>query len=153
MKAYRSMEWHHDGAGRRKEEEHQMLTVRNLGGAALFLFGTTFMWLTTSFASEGVHTGGTAWTLTNVLSLLTLLGLTVASWGLFQRSAWWEPVAVVSSLVGVAAVVPYWLAADHAGEAAPGFNVVIHLLGSVGVLVLLLVPTLEAWVSRHVMSG
>lgn len=130
-----------------------MLTIRNLGGVALFLFGTTFMWLTTSFASEGVHTGGKAWTLTNVLSLLTLLGLTAASWGLFQRAAWWEPVAVVSALVGVVAVLPYWLAAQHAGEAAPGFNVVIHLLGSAGVLVLLLVPTLEAWVSRHVMTG
>ena len=28
-----------------------MFTIRNVGGAALFLFGTTFLWLTPSFAS------------------------------------------------------------------------------------------------------
>jgi hypothetical protein len=30
-----------------------MFTVRNMGGVALFLFGTTFLWLTPSFASSG----------------------------------------------------------------------------------------------------
>ncbi len=78
-----------------------MFTIRNLGGVALFLFGTTFLWLTPSFASPGVSTKGVAWSVTQVLAL----------------------------------------------------NVLVHALGSVGVLVLLLVPTLERWVDGHVLAG
>ena len=33
-----------------------MFTVRNLGGVALLLFGTTFLWLTPAFAPKGVAT-------------------------------------------------------------------------------------------------
>jgi hypothetical protein len=33
-----------------------MFTIRNLGGVALFLFGTTYLWLTPMFASRGVST-------------------------------------------------------------------------------------------------
>ena len=62
-------------------------------------------------------------------------------------------MAVVAAVVGLAVLVPYWLAASHAGEPNPGFNAFVHLLGSVGVLVLLLVPTLEHWVNGHVLAG
>jgi hypothetical protein len=50
-------------------------------------------------------------------------------------------------------LIPYWLAAHHSGEPTPWFNVLIHALGDAGVLVLLLVPTLERWVSGHVLAG
>jgi hypothetical protein len=50
-------------------------------------------------------------------------------------------------------LLPYWLAAYHAGEANPAFNVLVHVLGNVGVLVLLLVPSLEQWVNGHVVAG
>ena len=130
-----------------------MFTIRNLGGAALFLFGTTFVWLTPMFATKGVTTSGLAWTLANALSWITLAGFTVATWGLFNKTDWWELTAVGAAIVGLAALVPYWFAANHAGETTPGFNVFIHVLGSAGVLLLLLVPTLERWVSDHVISG
>jgi hypothetical protein len=130
-----------------------MFTMRNLGGVALFLFGTTFLWLTTSFATKGVRTSGTAWSATNVLALLTLAGFTAATWGLFRASGWWEAVAVASAAVGCMAVVPYWIAARDAGEVSPGWNVFVHLIGSAGVFVLLLVPSLERWVSEQVGRG
>jgi hypothetical protein len=60
---------------------------------------------------------------------------------------------VVAAAVGFAVLVPYWIAAHHAGEANPAFNVVIHALGNLGVLVLLLVPSLEHWVDGHVLAG
>ena len=130
-----------------------MFTIRNLGGVALFLFGTTFLWLTPSFAGAGVSTRSVTWSITQVLALVTLALFTAATWGLFTKAGWWEPVAIVAAAVGFLVLIPYWLAASHAGEVNPGFNVAIHALGSVGVWVLLLVPSLERWVDGHVIAG
>ena len=130
-----------------------MFTLRNVGGVALFLFGTTFVWLTPAFATRGLKTTGLMWSTTALLSLVTVAGFSAATLGLFQRASWWEAVAVASAAVGMVALVPYWLAASHAGETTPGFNVLIHALGNAGVLVLLLVPALERWVDGHVMGG
>jgi len=130
-----------------------MFTVRNVGGVALFLFGTTFLWLTPSFASEGVSTTGLAWSITQVLALVTIAGFTAATWGLFKKSGWWEPVAVVFAAVGFVALIPYWIAADRAGETSQGFTVLIEVLGIAGVMVLLRVPRFEHWVDGHVQAG
>lgn len=130
-----------------------MFTIRNIGGIALFLFGTTFVWLTPEFATRGLSTTGMWWSLARWLSLATLLGFTAATWGLFQKVAWWESAALASAVLGVVALLPYWIAAHQAGESTPAFNVFIHALGSAGVFVLLLVPSLERWVDSHVMSG
>jgi hypothetical protein len=62
-------------------------------------------------------------------------------------------VAVVAAAVGFVALIPYWIAASHAGEPNPAFNVLVHALGNIGVLVLLLVPSLEHWVDGHVLAG
>jgi hypothetical protein len=56
-----------------------MFTIRNMGGIALFLFGTTFLWLTPAFAGEGVSTTGIAWSIAQVLALVTLAGFSFAS--------------------------------------------------------------------------
>lgn len=130
-----------------------MFTIRNLGGVALFLFGTTFLWLTPEFASRGISTSSTWWSVTRVLALATLVGFTAATWGLFQRGSWWEATAVASAVLGSLVLLPYWVAAQQAGETTPGFNVLIHALGNAGVFLLLLVPALEQWVSSHVMAG
>ena len=60
---------------------------------------------------------------------------------------------MIAAAIGLLVLVPYWLAASHAGEVNPGFNVVIHALGSIGVWMLLLVPSLEQWVNGHVITG
>jgi hypothetical protein len=130
-----------------------MFTIRNMGGVALFLFGTTFLWLTPSFASQGVSTKGVAWSVTQILALVTVALFTVATWGLFTKAGWWEPLAIVAAVLGFVVLVPYWVAASHAGEVNPGFTALVHVPGSVGVLVLLLVPTLEQWVNGHVIAG
>ncbi|MDD7968135.1 hypothetical protein [Actinomycetospora lemnae] len=130
-----------------------MFTIRTVGGVALFLFGTTFLWLTPMFASPGISTRGAWWAVTQVLALAVLAGFTLATYGLFTRLPWWETVALTSAVLGLIVLVPYWVAAQQAGEVTPWFNALIHALGSAGVLVLLGVPALERWVDGHVVTG
>lgn len=130
-----------------------MFTIRNVGGVALFLFGTTFVWLTPMFAAAEVDTSGVAWSTAAVLAAVTIIGFTIATWGLFRRTDWWEPLAVASAAAGVVTLVPYWIAAQGSGVANPVFDVVIHAAGSVGVVLLLRVPRLEHWVDGHVAAG
>jgi hypothetical protein len=35
-----------------------MFTIRNMGGVALFLFGTTFVWITPEFVTAGLKNTG-----------------------------------------------------------------------------------------------
>jgi len=132
-----------------------VFTIRNLGGVALFLAGTTWLWLTPAFASKDVSTSGTAWAVTRVLCLVTLLAFCAATWGLFARQTWWEQVALFSAAVGLAALVPYWFAATEGGETTgtATYNSFIHVLMVAGIFVLLLVPQLEKWVDQQVMRS
>lgn len=129
-----------------------MFTIRNVGGVSLFLFGSTFLWLTPAFVTKGLSTDGLWWSTTLVLALATLAGFTLATWGLFRRNGWWEPVTIGSAVLGLITLVPYWVAAARAEEPGVGINVAVHLLGGVGVLVLLLVPRLKGWIDGHVMG-
>jgi hypothetical protein len=128
-------------------------TIRNVGGVALFLFGTTYLWLTREFATAGLDTSGVWWGTTEVGALVTVAGFTIATWALFTRRHWWAGAALASATLGTLVLVPYWVAAHAAGETTPWFNVLIHLLGCAGVFLLLLTPRLRAWVDRHVTAG
>jgi hypothetical protein len=130
-----------------------VFSIRNLGGVSLFLFGTTFLWLTPMFAAADVDTAGAAWTAVAFLASVTIIGFTVATLGLFKRTAWWEPLAIACAVTGLVTLVPYWVAAGASGVANPVFDVVIHAVGSVGVLLLLRLPRLERWVHGHVATG
>jgi len=130
-------------------------TIRNLGAVALFLAGTTWLWLAPGTTGRSVSTSATPWAVTRVASLLTLAGFTIATWGLFSRSSWWEAVALAAVAVGLVAVIPYAVAASRDGEpvGATAWNMLTHVMMVAGVFVLLLVPQLEGWVDHHVMGG
>ena len=130
-----------------------MFSIRNIGGVALFLFGTTYLWIMPMFASKGISAKGTLWSISNVLAILTLIGFSVATWGLFKRAEWWDTLAIASAVLGLVALIPFWIAAHHSGEVTPWFTVLIHVIGAAGVLLLLLVPPLRNWVDGHVMAG
>ena len=144
-----------DPRSRVEVEAMIMFTIRNLGGIALFLAGSTWLWLTPAFASRGVSTSGSLWATTRVLSLLTIAMFCVATWGLFARHGWWEAVTLGSAALGLVAVVVYWIAARGGGETTgtATWNAFVHVLMVAGVMALLLVPQLERWVDRHVMRG
>lgn len=132
-----------------------MSTIRTMGGVALLLAGSTWMWLIPAFATKGVTTEGFLWSATWALSLLTILGFCVATAGLFARQSWWEAAAVGSAAVGLVALIPYWFAGTRGGETVGtvAWNASLHVLMVAGIFTLLLVPKLEGWVQQHVMSG
>jgi hypothetical protein len=132
-----------------------MLTIRNTGGVALFLAGTTWLWLTPMFATKGVTTSGFLWSATQALSLLAIAGFCVATVGLFARQSWWETAAITSAVVGLLALIPYWFAGTQGGETTGtvAWNAMVHVLIVAGINTLLLVPQPERWVQHHVMTG
>jgi hypothetical protein len=72
-----------------------MWTFRNLVALGLFLFGTTFLWMTAAMAGKTPPPSGTAWTLANVLAYIAVIGFAIAAWGVFKQYSWWETAAVV----------------------------------------------------------
>lgn len=63
----------------------------------------------------------------------------------FRNTSWWEPIAIVSAIVGLIVLIPYGIGASSLGVANLWTNVALHALGSVAVLVVLLVPPAHAW--------
>ncbi|MGZ4108606.1 MAG: hypothetical protein ACXVP7_02845 [Actinomycetota bacterium] len=130
-----------------------MFNFRNVFAAGLLLFGSTFLWMTAAFAGRTPPPEGTAWTIENVLALLAVVGFTAAAWGVWKELGWWEPVAAVSAVVGLVAVVPYAIALgqSHIVLADPGvwINLVLHTGGSVVVLAIVAWPFAHEWVTHR----
>jgi hypothetical protein len=95
--------------------------------------------------------GGAAWALANAGALVSLALFTLAAWAVFTSRPWWERAAAAGAIIGLAALVPYGIAASSTGVSGPGLNSAIHIAGSAAVLLVLLVPALDrrlrAWLS------
>ncbi len=126
-------------------------TRRNVAAATLLVYASTFLWMTAAFAGTKKPPGGATWTIASVGALASLALFTLAAWGMFKSRSWWERAASAAAIVGLAALVPYGLAASTTGVSGPGLNSTIHIIGSAAVLLVLLVPALErrmtAWLS------
>ena len=126
-------------------------TRRNVAAATLLVYASTFLWMTSAFAGTKNPPGGATWVIATVGALASLALFTLAAWGLFKSRPWWQRAASAGAIVGLAALVPYGLAASTTGVSGPGLNSAIHIIGSAAVLLVLLVPALErrmtAWLS------
>ena len=128
-----------------------MFTFRNLVALGLFLFGTTFLWMTASFAGKTPPPEGAAWTLENALALAAIVVFGAAAWAVFTDRSWWEPAAVAGGIVGLVAVVPYLVAIGGTGGFADlgvEINLGMHAVGSALVLALVWLKPLHGWVVR-----
>jgi cation transport ATPase len=128
-------------------------TRRNVAAATLLVYASTFLWMTSAFAGTKKPPGGATWAIATVGALASLALFTLAAWGVFKSKPWWERAASAGAIVGLAALVPYGLAASSTGVSGPGLNSAIHIAGSAVVLLVVLVPALEhrmtAWLSGH----
>ena len=128
-------------------------TRRNVAATTLLVYASTFLWMTSAFAGTKKPPGGATWAIATVGALASLALFTLAAWGVFKSRSWWERAASAGAIVGLAALVPYGIAASSTGVSGPGVNSTIHIMGSAAVLLVLLVPALErrmtAWLSGH----
>jgi hypothetical protein len=126
-------------------------TRRNVAAATLLVYASTFLWMTASFAGTKKPPGGATWAIANVGALASLALFALAAWGVFTSKPWWERAASAGAITGLAALVPYGIAASSTGVSGPGLNSAIHIAGSAAVLLIVLVPALErrmqAWLS------
>jgi ABC-type uncharacterized transport system permease subunit len=125
--------------------------VRTFLAIVIFLFGTTFWWMHAAMAGQVTAPRGVLWTLTNVLSVLAILGCAATAWAVLRNHGWWVTAALVSGALGLLAValfVPAQRTLDVGlGDMGVQLNVWMHLLGSAGLLVLALTPALRTWIT------
>lgn len=127
-----------------------MFTFRNMVALGLFLFGTTFLWLTPSFLGVNREVADGVWSVVQILVLLTILGFSIAAWGVFKELHWWEPLAIGSGVIGLVVLVPYWMGARQvAGAANVGSNLAVHAFGSVVLVLLLITPLFHKWLTAR----
>ncbi len=94
---------------------------------------------------------GTAWTLTNVLAYVAVIGFAIAAWGVFRQYSWGEMAAAVPGIAGLVAVVPFVAGQSQLDVGFADFGVQInlwmHIPGSAAVTAIVLVPVAHDWVT------
>ena len=130
-----------------------MWTFKNLLAVALFLFGSTFLWMTPAFAGRTPPPTGMAWTLVNLLALAAVAGFTTAAWAVYRHHSWWGPVTLVSAIIGLVALMPFVVGQlqTAAGLADLGvqINLWMHLLGSAAAIAVVRLSGLHSWVAQR----
>jgi hypothetical protein len=139
-----------DGRRLTHEELATMLTLKNLVAVGLFVFGSTFLWMTRDFLANPREGSGGLWSVVQVLVFVTIVGFAAAAWAVFKEASWWEPVALVSAVVGFAALVPYVIGVRQVGDAGVQMNIAIHVAGIAAVLITVLVPAVHGWITKRI---
>ena len=130
-----------------------MWTFKNLLAIGVFLFGSTFLWMTPAFAGKTPPPTGAAWTVVNVLALVAVAAFTVTAWAVFKEYSWWWAAAIVSASVGLLAAIPFLIALRQIemplADMGVQINLWMHVVGSALVLAALTVPNIhDSVVSR-----
>jgi hypothetical protein len=125
-----------------------MWTSKNVVAVGLFVFGSTYLWMTPAFAGRTPPPTGMAWTLVNILALVAVAGFTVAAWTVFKQYPWWGSVTLVSAVIGLVAVIPFAVGQIDIGFADLGvqINLWMHLVGSAAAVAVVLQPGIHGWV-------
>jgi hypothetical protein len=130
-----------------------MWTFKNLVALGLFLFGTTFLWMTPAFAGKTPPPTGAAWTLANILALVALVGFAIAGWAVFKGYSWWGAAALTCAIVGVVAVIPFVIGQSRLdvglSDLGVQINLWMHVVGSAVVIAIVLLPAANDWVTKR----
>lgn len=127
------------------------MTMHSLAALAVFLFGTTFLWLTPAFVGLAPEAlSGSQWTILQILVWLTILGFSAAAWGVFKAAEWWSPALVGSAVLGLATTATYWFAVHGLdGVTNVSSNVLIHGGLSLLIVVAAAIPQVRAGIEER----
>jgi hypothetical protein len=124
-----------------------------MAAAAIFLFGTTFLWFMPSFLGTATIVEGVIWSIIQLLVLATVIGYAGAAWGLYKATTWWRELALGGSIVGILVLVLWWLAVGSlSGVTNLAANLGLHAIGIAAMVGLLLVPSLGKGVDRRLVG-
>jgi hypothetical protein len=130
-----------------------MFTFKNMVAVGLFIFGTTFLWMTKDFLANPREGTGALWFVVQLLVSVSIIGFAAAGWAVFKDASWWEPIALASSALGLAALVPYVIGVVQLGDqsdAGVQMNIAIHAFGIAAVFAIVLVPVVHDWLIRRI---
>ena len=130
-----------------------MFEFKNWVAIGLFLFGSTFLWMTRDFLADRRMGTGIVWSIVQVLVFVAIAGFAVAAWGVFKEASWWEPSALASAIVGVVALIAYGVGivqVGDQGDAGVQINIAVHVLGLAAVLAIVLLPTVHTWIDKRI---
>jgi hypothetical protein len=130
-----------------------MARSRTVAAAAIFLFGTTFLWFMPSSFGTATTVEGASWSVIQLLVLATVIGYAGAAWGLYKAATWWRALALGGSIVGILVPVLWWLAVSSlSGVTNLAANLGLHAIGIAVLVGVLLVPSLGRGVD-HRLAG
>jgi hypothetical protein len=68
------------------------MNTRNLVAIGVFLFGTTFLWMTPAMSGkQGQEVSGPRWAAVQVLVWVSIIGFSAAAWAVWRSLDWWAP--------------------------------------------------------------
>jgi hypothetical protein len=127
-----------------------MARSKTVAAAAIFLFGTTFLWFMPSFLGTATTVEGAIWSIVQLLVLATVVGYAGAAWGLYNATTWWRMLALGGSIVGILVLVLWWMAVSSlSGVTNMAANLGLHAIGIAVLLGVLLIPSLGRGVDRR----
>ncbi len=130
-----------------------MFEFKNWMAIGLFLFGSTFLWMTRDFLADRRVGTGIVWSIVQVLVFVAIAGFAVAAWGVFKEASWWETSALASAIVGVVALIAYGIGivqVGDQGDAGVQINIAVHVLGLAAVLAVVLLPAVHTWIDKRI---
>lgn len=130
-----------------------MFEFKNWVAIGLFLFGSTFLWMTRDFLADRRMGTGIVWSIVQVLVFVAVAGFAVAAWGVFKEASWWETSALASAIVGVVALIAYGIGivqVGDQGDVGVQINIAVHVLGLAAVLTVVLLPAVHTWIDKRI---
>ena len=125
--------------------------MRTLAAVAVFLCGTTFLWMTPAMNGDDGSSSGAAWNLVQVLAWLAVVGYAAAGWSIIRTLDWWSSAATGAAVAGLATTAAF-LMATQGSDGVPNVaaNAGLHAAVSLAMLAVVVLPPARAWMVRRV---
>lgn len=134
--------------GNQRRSRGTGVRVRERVGVAMFVVGSTFLWVVPPFAGPLSPTSFVP-TALHLLGVVTVLAYGITAWTYVRGSVWWAAVACVAGVLGLATTVLVGLEVSEVrGSPWLTLDLVAHAVGSLTLVGLALIPRWRAHLVR-----